>query len=243
MPSPFVRRLENFEALSAGEKQAILEVSENVRTLGPRNLIIQEGDKPHNASLVLDGIACRYKLLADGGRQITAFLIPGDLCDGHMFVLDEMDHSIGTISACTIADIDPQTLAAITQKYPRIARALWWTSLSEKAVLREWLTNVGRQPADKRTARLLCELFMRLQAVGKAKGNSFEVPLSQIDLADATALSTVHINRVLRKFRERRLVAVERRSITIRNVEALMSFAEFYSNYLHLKHRGRRSFS
>ena len=234
MTNPLLRKLENFERLSTLEKQALLSATNVIATVGARKVIVQEGDKPRGAHVIIKGFACRYKILADGGRQIMDFLIPGDLCDGHLFVLQAMDHSIGTLSACEIAHIDYKTLLTITQKHPRITRALWWATLIDEAILREWVANVGRRPADRRVAHLLSELFVRLRAVREAKTNGFDLPVSQIDLADATALSTVHINRILQKLREKRMLTVERKTIHVKDAAGLMEFAEFNPSYLHL---------
>jgi CRP-like cAMP-binding protein len=237
MPNALIRKLGSFELLSKAESQAVLAAYKNVRKIGPRKLIIQQGDKPHEAYVILEGIACRYKLLPEGTRQIMDFLIPGDLCDGHVFVIRKMDHSIGTISPCTVAYVDLPRLAKLIEEYPRISRALWWVSLIDEAVLREWIANVGRRPADKRIAHLLCELFMRLERIGQANGSSVEVPISQIDLADAVALSTVHTNRVLRSMAKKKLIAMQRGSITVKDVKTLMQIAEFDSSYLDMNGR------
>lgn len=241
MPSPLIRKLENFEKLSKTEKQAILAVSTMVRAIGRGKIILREGDEPRKAVLIVKGLACRYKLLPDGGRQITDILVPGDLCDGRLPLVHEMDHSVGTLSACDVADIDRKMLLAIAQKHPRITRALSWTSLAGEATLREWVANVGRRPADKRVAFLLCELIARINAIQRARTGGLQLPLGQIDLADAAALSIVHTNRILHRLREKKLVAVERRSITVADAEGLMEFAEFDPSYLYPNRKGART--
>ncbi len=132
---------------------------------------------------------CRYKVLPDGQRQIMAFFVPGDFCDLNVFILDQMDHSIGTISACQVAEISRHAIEEITVHHPRVTRALMWCALVDEAVLREWLVNIGGRQADKRIAHLFCELLLRLEAVGRVTNNSYAFPFTQSDVADTMGLS------------------------------------------------------
>ena len=98
MPHHLIRKLECFTRLSDENKRAVLKLAQNVQLVGPDRDIIHEGDSPECVNLILDGWACRYKTLQDGQRQIISFFVPGDMCDTHVFVLREMDHSIATLT-------------------------------------------------------------------------------------------------------------------------------------------------
>jgi CRP-like cAMP-binding protein len=189
--------------------------------------------------LILEGFAFRYKVLPDGQRQIVAYLIPGDLCDLHVSILGEMDHGIATVTPCKVAYIPGQTIEEITEKHPRITRALWWATLVDEGTLREWLVSMGRRPAEKQMAHIFCELLLRLQIVGLATENSFELPMTQEQLGDTLGLSTVHVNRVLQDLRRDGLITLRDKVLTIHDVEELKRFADFDPNYLHLKNRPR----
>jgi hypothetical protein len=111
----------------------------------------------------------------------------------------------------------------------------------DQGTVREWLVNMSRRPADKRLAHLLCELLVRLQAVGLATDNSFVLPLTQRQLADTLAMTGVHLNRIVRQLRLERMITLKGHTITIPDVERLKSFADFSPNYLHLTQRPRCS--
>ncbi len=144
MATYLIRKLEQFTKLSSADKQALEKASAlKVRQLRPREDIIHEGDRPKWVNLILEGWACRYKTLEDGRRQITAFLIPGDLCDLRMFILKEMDHSLMAVTPLKVAEIPSDAILELTDQHPRIGRALWWNSLVEEAIQREWTTNLG----------------------------------------------------------------------------------------------------
>ncbi|MGE3477464.1 MAG: Crp/Fnr family transcriptional regulator [Rhodospirillaceae bacterium] len=238
MSNAFVRRLESVERLTKIERQALAEATKNVQKVGARRPILGEGQRNVGAHVILSGLACRYRILEDGSRQITDFLVPGDLCECEHMLGADSGYSIAALSPCTYTHIDPPSLAALMEKYPRIGRALWSLTLINEGVLREWLANVGRRPAVRRVAYLMSELCFRLQNADAPRPSSCALPLTQIDLADATALSPVHINRVLGRLREKRLVSLQRRSIIVKDTEGLMSFAEFSGNYIPRSHGG-----
>ncbi|MBY0294896.1 MAG: Crp/Fnr family transcriptional regulator [Methylobacterium sp.] len=240
MATYLIRKLEQFTALSRDDKEALERAaSVRQRRLGSREDIFREGDAPGRVNLILDGWACRYKMLEDGRRQIAAFLLPGDLCDLRMFILRQMDHSVGTLSPVTVAEIPKDAVIDLTDNYPRISRALWWTSLVEEAIQREWTTNLGQRDALERMAHLLCEVFLRLRAVGLTAGLSCELPVTQAELADATGLSTVHVNRTIQELRARGLVILRGKTLSIPDLDALQDVALFSANYLHLGRVGR----
>jgi CRP-like cAMP-binding protein len=151
----------------------------------------------------------------------------------HVFILKAMDHNIGTLSASRIVAIPRARILELTEK-PAIARALWWATLVDEAILREWLVSLGRRDAAQRLAHILCELLHRLRAVGLAKGSSYELPLTQIDLADTLGLSTVHMNRSLQALRTEGLITLKDKHVVILDPRRLTELAGFNPNYLHL---------
>jgi CRP-like cAMP-binding protein len=230
---PLTRKLENFAPLSSEDRRILAEIASQSRRVAARTDIIREGERPDDVHLVLEGFACRYKIVPDGRRHIMAYLVPGDLCDSHAFILKEMDHSIGTLSACRVVGIPRGRILEMLER-PAIARALWWSALVDEATLREWLVNIGRRPAEQRVAHLLCELLMRLQTVGLASGDSYELPITQGDLADTVGLTLVHVNRVLQRLRATGLITLRSRHLVINDAQALKAFSGFDANYLHL---------
>jgi len=213
--------------------------AKSVREAGARRDIIREGDKPRGAMLVLEGWGCCYKQLPDGRRQIVDFLIPGDLSDADIHLLEEMDHSIAAITPMRYAQLGAAELEALKAESPRIAEALGRHALAVASIQREWTTNVGQRCAYERIAHLICETFFRLRAVGLTRGQHCDFPLTQIDIADATGLTPVHVNRMLRELREDGLASVQLRSLVIRDLDRLTKACMFSPNYLHLD-RDRR---
>ena len=232
-------RLEAFTRLSQEDKAAVAKFSKVARVIPPRRDLIREGEKPKNIHLMVDGWACRYKTLPDGRRQIVAFFVPGDLCDLNVYILRQMDHNIGAITRLAVADISRDDMNRLTAEHPRITQALWWEALVDIAVQREWTLNIGQRTAYERIGHLLVELFLRLRSVGLTQADSCDFPLTQTDIADATGLTAVHVNRTLQELRRDGLIILERKRLQIPDLEKLQDASMFNPNYLHLDHEGR----
>jgi CRP-like cAMP-binding protein len=234
MNNPLLRKLANFTALSAVERQAVVDSCGDVREVAAREDVIAQGDRTGGVKLLLEGFACRYKTLEDGRRQIVAYFVPGDLCDLRVFILKRMDHSIGAIAPSRIATIAPQNILNLLHTYPTLTTALWWSTLVEEAIAREWIVNVGQRNALERTAHLFCELLYRFRAVGLNEGLSCTLPLTQVELAETLGLSSVHVNRTLQELRRQKLITLDSGTLTIQDLHALEELSFFNADYLHL---------
>jgi CRP-like cAMP-binding protein len=188
MPNAFIRKTNLFARLTDADTYVLQRICSAPTNIKAHQDLISEGAVPDVVHLILAGFACRYKILPDGARSIIAYLVPGDMCDWHVFVLREMDHSVATLSPCEVVEIPRTTVLEITAKHPAITRALWWMALVDEAVLREWIVNVGRRSAEEAVAHLFCELLSRLESVGLRIGDGFELPVTQ------TALSVTQLS-------------------------------------------------
>lgn len=230
------RKLEAVGSLSDADKRLLDSVIVRSRRVKARTDLATEGDVPDEVNLILEGFACRYKILPDGRRHIMAYLVPGDFCDIHVFILKHMDHSIATLSPCKVVGIPRDKIIELTER-PAIARALWWSALVDEATLREWLVNIGQREAPIRIAHLLCELLVRLRAVGINKGDSYSLPITQTELGDTMGLSSVHVNRSVQILREKGLITWKGDQMVITDIDGLIAYSQFNPNYLHLGER------
>ena len=238
--TPLELHLEAYAKLSQAERAQLRQLSQkNLRDIPARRDLIREGEKPRAVNFVLDGWACRYKQFPDGRRQVVSFFVPGDMCDANIFILRAMDHSIGAITKLRVAEVSAVDFENLMLQSPRIVQALWWHELVTAAIQREWTANIGQRSAYERIAHLFCELFVRLQQVGLTRDTSCDFPLTQLDLADATGLTPVHVNRTLQDLRRDGLIRLQNRELTILDLEALKAVAMFNPNYLHLDREGR----
>jgi CRP-like cAMP-binding protein len=233
--SALIAKLGRFVPLNDQEREALLHVSRKARLLRRGTDLISEGDKPTSVFLLLEGWAYRYKSMVNGGRQIMAYLLPGDLCDVQIFLFEEMDHSIGLLSDALVAKIPASEVLDLMDRFPRIERALMWATLVDEATLREWLLNVGQRDALQRLAHLFCELCVRLSVVNLVdESETFSFPLTQAELADTTGMTTVHVNRSLQRLRKEGLIVTKSGKLTIVDFKRLAEISGFNSTYLHI---------
>lgn len=233
------RHLSAFVRLSRDEREMLAKaLTKRVRVIPPRHDIISEGDRPRFVNVILDGWAQRYKQLADGPRQILSFFVAGDLCDTNVFILRKMDHSLSTVTEVKLAEISQFEFQEIMENSPRISQALWWSELVTVATQREWTTNIGQRTAYERIAHLFCEIFLRLRTIGQTDANGCEFPMTQAEIADATGLTQVHVNRTIQDLRRDQLIELRGRRLQVLDLDRLEKAAIFNPNYLHLGHEG-----
>jgi CRP-like cAMP-binding protein len=228
-----VRRLRLTTQLDAEDVQAIEKLPIHIKTLPSQSAIVIEGDRPAQCVLIVKGFACRCKTTDTGKRQILSIHIAGDIPDLQSLHLHVMDHDLKTLSPCTIAVIPHDALRALTRSRPLVAEALWRETLIDAAVFREWIVNVGRRPAAARLAHLISELRKRLEAIGIDTGEHFDLPMTQLDLADALGLTPVHVNRVMKVLRNDGLMEFRRNVVRLKDAEKLARVGGFDDLYLH----------
>jgi len=227
----WIRRLARFATFTPEEQRALEEVSAGTRRCAVSDDLAKAGEPADRVVVILEGLACRHKLLPDGRRQILAYLFPGDMGDPRQVLQSRVDYSMCVLWPTEIATLN---LAAIQrlERYANISTAMARYSLMQQAVMREWLVNVGHRTAFERLGHLLCEIYMRLEAVGLTREYAFELPLTQAELGDTLALSAVHVNRTLMELRRLKLVTFQNRQVVIHDYPALQAAAGFDSAYL-----------
>lgn len=232
-----VRKLESIARLSDDERNAILNLPLRVQALPPRQDIVREGDRPSQCCLILDGWACRDKIVGEGRRQIFSFHIPGDIPDLQSLHIHTMDHSLATVTRATVAFIPHGALRDLTACFPGIAALFWRDTLIDAAIFREWMIGMGRRSAYERIAHLLCEMYLKLEAVGLAGEHRCAFPISQTDMADALGLTNVHVNRTLKALRGDGLITLHNHTLVVDRWNELVAAGEFDPKYLHLEKR------
>jgi CRP-like cAMP-binding protein len=234
-----LRKLRTRDVVNEREASAIRSTFTELRGYRAGKTIVRAGVTLSECTLLYEGFVCRYKDLADGRRQILEIHVPGDYLDLHSFVLKRLEHDVGSLTPVKLAISPHDHVREVTEANPHLARLFWFSTLSDGAIHRERLLSVGRRSALARIAHLICELNIRLEIVGLAEGGRYALPLTQTDIADTTALTSVHVNRMFRKLRDDRLVTFRSGEVIIEDWEGLQRVAEFDPAYLYLERRPR----
>ena len=232
-----IRKLASISPLSDDEGQCLRALPRSVKVIEADKVIVREGDRPFACCLLIEGFACRYKFTDDGKRQIFSFHTPGDIPDLQSLHLKTMDHTLGTLTRCKVAFIPHESIANLTRRCPRVGDVLWRDTLIDAAIFREWMIGIGRRSAYTRIAHVLCEVFVRLQAVELTNGDECEWPITQAEIGDALGLSTVHVNRTLQELRADGLITSKGRALIVQDWPGLQKTGEFDPTYLHLENK------
>lgn len=220
------------EELSPAELEALETSVDGTIAIGPREILVPRQTRVNRSMLLVDGFICRYMDGLDGDRQLVAVHVPGDFVDLHGYPMGYLDHDVATLTACTLATYRHATIERLVRDLPNLGRLLWFSTLLDAAMHREWIFRLGRLNAAGRVAHFFAEIERRLVMVGLAEGDRFALPFQQTDVASACGLTPVHVSRVLRDLRERGIVRFSGQSVSIDDRAALYRVAEFEDGYL-----------
>ncbi|AEH87407.1 MULTISPECIES: Crp/Fnr family transcriptional regulator [Mesorhizobium] len=231
---PFVTGNENRPSstrLDDDDKDYIKALGFALRRYPAETAIVDQGQHAARVFIIESGWGCISHNLAGGQRQILDFALKGDVVLPHSFP--------GTAPETFVAQTDlavfetsTKAFALAVAKSPRIASLFLETLVHQRALVAQHLTNVGRRSALTRTAHLLLELRTRLERVGGVARNGYSCPLTQYDLADALGLTPIHVNRMLRELRERKLLEFRQGHVRILDREGIAKFAGFDDRYV-----------
>ena len=227
-----IRKLRASTNIDDADTAAIATLPIRIADMPANTAIAHEGQRPGQCCLVIKGFAIRSKRTDAGKRQILSVHIPGDIPDLQTLHLNVMDHDFKTLSDCSLGFIPHEPLRALVRARPMVAEALWRETLVDAAIFREWIVN-GRRAANQRLAHFLLEMRRRLELVGLASNGHFQLPMTQLDLADTVGLTPVHVNRVIQSLRQDKLLEFRKYVVTLGDADHLMKLGEFDDLYLH----------
>jgi CRP-like cAMP-binding protein len=229
-----VRKLRTLSDLDDEDAAALAGLPLRTKAVGENSDILREGGRASECCLVLQGLVCRYKMVAGGRRQILSFHLPGDLPDLQGLYLNTMDHSLSALTPARIALIPHDAIHAVARQRRSVNDALVRCTLIDGSISREWIANVGRRTALERIAHLMCEIHVRMRATDLGRDDELDLPLTQAELGDATGLSNVHVNRTLQEMKRLGLITSRKKIHSIIDWEQLQHTADFDAAYLHM---------
>jgi CRP-like cAMP-binding protein len=239
--TPMVRKLGLWTTLNQDDEDALVALPHTIRSMGAGQVLIWDGDKPQYTCLLLSGFAFRHKVAGNGGRQIMSIHMKGDILDLQNSLLGVADHNVQMLTGGDVALIPVEAMRELAFRRPSVGMAMWYETLVEGSIFREWILNIGRRDARTRISHLLCEFSMRLETAELGKQDQYELPITQEQLADAVSLTPVHVNRTLMNLEADGLIKRDKRVITISDWKTLAKVADFQPRYLHLNGGAQRA--
>ena len=235
---PMLRKLHYWSSLDDADRQAILALPHTIKNVGRLDYIVREGDRTTSSCVMLSGYSIRHKTVTDGARQIVAIHMKGELVDLQNSLLGVADHGVQMLTDGRVAIIPRDEIIRVAFERPNVGKAMWFDTLVDASIFREWVANVGRRDSATRLAHLLCEFALRMKVAGLGDRTGYKLPMTQEQLADATGLTSVHVNRTLKALETQGLIERPHpRAIQIGDWRKLASAGDFSPAYLHLDER------
>jgi CRP-like cAMP-binding protein len=228
-----VEKLNALVPLPDDAREALARLPYTIEDVREGKHLVKEGSRPTQCCILVEGFACRYKVNAQGGRQIVSFHVRGDILDLQHLLLETADHHVQTITPATVAWLRRDDLRELARSRPELGEALWKDSLIDASIFREWVLNVGRRDAKSRIAHMLCEFLTQCEAAGLGSPEACYLPMTQEEIGDATGLTSVHVNRMLAELTKEGIIERVGRELRVRDWERMKFVADFDPVYLH----------
>jgi CRP/FNR family transcriptional regulator, anaerobic regulatory protein len=217
--------------LTQAERSALQKLEERQRHVRRGAVLQRENEACGELFVLRKGLMMSYVLLDDGSRQILRFLFPGDMLGVAGAIYQEAPETLAALSDCVVSPFDRSVLSEMMVAHPRLAAMVLVYSQIERVALTDRLAALGRTSAKARVAALLLELRNRLRATDKSVTNIYPLGLTQEEIGDATGLTAVHVNRMLRQLEEDGLIAREAGKVTLIDERALARAANYVNRY------------
>lgn len=217
-------------ALTPSEHYALSRLEDRERALRRGGTLVRENDRAGEMFVLRKGMMMTSVLLDDGSRQILRFMFPGDMLAVSNLVYREAPETITALTDCVVSPFERSTLARLMNEHPRLSALILVYNQIERAALTDRLAALGRTSAKARVAAVLLEMRNRLRMSDDSLG-SFVLGLTQEEIGDATGLTAVHVNRMLRQLEDERLIAREGGRISFTDERALSREANYVDRY------------
>jgi len=217
--------------LTAPERAALDQLGERERTVRKGMTLVRENERSTELFALKSGMLIAYVLLDDGSRQILRFIFPGDLTGMAVIAFGKAPHALLALADSVVVPIDRTQVADIVFRFPRVALALAALEQVERATLTDRLAGLGRMSARARVAAVLLDLRDRIRRQDESTGDTFALGLTQEEIGDATGLTAVHVNRMLRQLEEDGLIRREAGRVTLLNEVQLAQAANYIDRF------------
>lgn len=215
------------------EERALLEsMVDRTEWIGRPSRLIAAGTECKQSTMLIEGFMLRT-LDGAGKRYAVSFHVPGDFVDLHCYALKRLDHHIDTVGQVKVGYVPHSALDEVMRDRPHLARLLWFSTLLDAAMHREWIMTLERLTVPRRIAHIFAEIWRRLDMVGLSEPDGFATPLTQSDLSEMCGATPIHLNRAIRELREKGIAIFERGRVTIADRPALEAYAGFSPDYLY----------
>jgi CRP-like cAMP-binding protein len=217
--------------LSREDRHAISSIPMTLRSFASGDFIGREGRSASTCAILNKGFAVRQKITEQGDRQIVSIHGPGDALNFQNAFLGYPDYDIRSVEDSEVYFVDATKIKTLAAERPVVALSLLFGAFTEASTAREWMLNIGRRSARTRLAHFLCEYLDRISLGRHPTDGKYELRLTQEQIADATGMTAVHVNRMLKHLQSEKLIKQAGRSLRVSSMDDLMHAGEYSKGY------------
>jgi len=219
-------------AMTAEEKDIVESLVEQTEPVPAGTTLLGRGELAERSTILIEGYILRT-IVDESHRFVVGMHVPGDFADLHAFALKRLDHNVVTLGEALVGYVSHDRLKEVVAKYPHLTRVLWFSTLLDAAIHRQWILKMEELPAPRRVAHVFAELWHRLDLVGLGRRDGLRTPLIQADLADMCGTTAIHMNRALATMRKEEIAEFRRGALYVKDRARLEAFAGFDPDYLY----------
>jgi CRP-like cAMP-binding protein len=219
-------------AMAEGERQVVEDLIEGEETVESGERLATRGAECNSSTMLIEGFAQRV-IERGSAQHIVGLHVAGDFIDLHGFALKRLDHDIMALGSVRVGKVPHVRLREVLEEQPHLARLLWFSTLLDAAIHREWILMLEDLNAAQRAAHVFCETWARLDMVGLGGNDGYAIPLAQAQLAGICGTTPVHMSRALRRLREEGLATFRHGKFHCPDRKALEGFCAFDRSYLY----------
>ena len=226
--SCLAERLGHFVRLTEAERQSLAGLEDQDRTFKRGTVVISENAASRELYVVRKGWLHSSVVLGNGSRQIMRFHFQGDIVGLPLLAFADSPETVTAVTEVILAPFSRERLAALIGDHPRLGALILGLAVAERVMLADRLASIGRTPARARVGALLCEIFARMRQLGAAEDeDGLQLPLTQEDIGDATGLTAVHVNRMMRGLAEDRIIGRRNSHVKLLDEKRLIAESNF----------------
>ena len=219
-------------AMTAEEKDLVESLIERTERVCGGTVLLRRGELTDQSTMLIEGYLMRI-IVENGQRFVVGLHVPGDFADLHAFALKRLDHDLVAVGDARIGYVPHARLEKLVEDRPHLARLLWFSTLLDAAIHREWILKMEQLTAARRVAHVFAELWSRLDMVGLGRRDGLRTPLIQADLADMCGTTAIHMNRALGQLKKEGIAEFRRGTLYVADRDRLEQFAGFNPDYLY----------
>lgn len=228
----FAERLNDFVTLTTAERDALGRLQDRERTLKRNATVFRENDRSCDLFAVEKGVLMSYVVLHDGSRQILRFLFPGDIGGLSSIIYQACPESVEALTDAAICPMERGALSSLLADHPRLGALILAINQIERVALTDRLAGLGRTSAKARVAAILLDMRNRIRrSSGQSPDEGFLLGLTQEEIGDATGLTAVHVNRMLRQLEDEGMIARGNGRFSFPDEPGLRKAANFTDRY------------